>query len=132
MDYYYTKGLPTLFEIRKCIPNIESEEHLEKIATNSIVNEKDNHKDRCKDYLVMLETMLKYRNTYNLEEYSEYISFLLFTLQELNYRLFRYLENARKKIDYNYRLTFQKKYIHYIISHSELGQDIADVVYGFL
>jgi hypothetical protein len=132
MGYYYTKGLPTLFEIRKCIPEIKSEEQLEKIATNSIVNEKDNHKDRCKDYLVMLETMLKYRNMYNLEEYSEYISFLLFTLQELNYRLYFYLENARKKIDYEYRLNSQKKYIHYIISQSELGQDIAGVICGFI
>ena len=128
MDYYYTKGLPTLFEIRKCIPEIKSDTNLHIFILNKLVNGKDNQKDHYKDHLVMLETMLKYKNIYNLEEYSEYISFLLFTLQELNYRLFRYLENARKKIDYNYRLTFQKKYIHYIISHSELGQDIADVV----
>jgi len=43
-----------------------------------------------------------------------------------------YTENFRRKVDRDYRLNAQKKYIHYIISISELGIDIADVVCGFL
>jgi hypothetical protein len=46
--------------------------------------------------------------------------------------LYRYVENARKKLDYDYRLQAQKKYIHYIISISELGKDIAGVICGYL
>ena len=132
MDYYYTKGLPTLFEIRKCIPEIKSDGHLHVFILNKIVNGKDNQKDHYKDHLVVLETMLKYRDIYVLQEYSQFIYYLLSVLEHANYRLYRYVENARKKIDYNYRLTFQKKYIHFCISHSELGQDIADVICGFL
>ena len=128
MSYYYTKGLPTLFEIRKCIPNIKSDGHLEVFILNKIVNGEDHGKDHYKDHLIILETMLKYRGIYIIQEYSEFVDYLLGVLENANYRLYRYLENARKKLDHNYRLTARKKYIHYIISHSLLGQDIADVV----
>ena len=127
--YYYSKGLPTLYEIRKCIPEIKSDAHLEVFILNKLVNEKDKYKD----HLVMLETMLKYRPLYDLKDYSEFIEeYLLCVLQDLNYRLFRYLENARRKIAYNYRLRARKKYIHYIISISELGKDVADVICKFV
>jgi hypothetical protein len=42
--------------------------------------------------------------------------------------LVRYTENFRRKVDAEYRREARNKYIHYIISISELGQDIADVV----
>ena len=44
-----------------------------------------------------------------------------------------YTENFRRKLDESFRIKEgRSKYIHYIISISELGRDIADVVCGFL
>ena len=52
--------------------------------------------------------------------------------QEETGMLERYTENFRRKVDADYRREARKKYIDYIISISELGQDIAGVITSFL
>jgi len=130
MTYHYTKGLPTLFEIHKCVPEINSEPELEAFLTKTI--RQSGETMEYKNLLIMLETLLKYRMIYILEEYSELIEFTLFGIELANYRQYRYLEQARRKIDYKFRLNARKKYIDYIISNSELGRDVSSVICSFL
>ena len=130
MSYYYSKGLPTLYEIRKGVPNITSEPQLEAFFTNVI--KVSDEQIMYRDLLVMVETLLKYRGMYSLDEYSEFIYFVLGSLELANYRLYRYILEARKKLDSTYRQSGRKKYIHFCISHSELGKDIADVICNFI
>ena len=133
MAYHYTKGLPTLYEIRKCVPDITTEPELEASLTKLFREDPYGDGSPCyKTNLVMLETLLKYRGMYVLEEYSELIEYVIFCLQEMNFRQYRYLEQARRKLDYRFRLNGRKKYIDFCISHSLLGKDVASVICGFL
>ena len=130
MTYYYSKGLPTLYEIRKLVPEITTEPQLEAFFTKMMLQSEETIE--YKNLLIMLETLLKYRDMYILEEYSELLEYTLFGIELANYRQYRYIEQARKKIDYVYRLNARKKYIHFCISHSLLGQDISSVICSFI
>ena len=124
---------PTMIQVRKSIKKVENLDELSnlfrKLKWFGTVLEKR------KTLIVISESLIKYRILYfddlTYPTWGNLIKIVISKFDGFDH-LDDYVLNFRKKIDKEYRLIAQKKYINYIISISELGQDIAGVICGFL
>ena len=124
---------PTMAQVRKKIKTVDNLDEINnffiKLKWYGSVLEKRT------TLIVISESLLKYRSLYfddlNYPGWKKLIGIVINKMVEFDH-LDDYLLHFRKKVDKEYRLIAQKKYINYIISHSELGQDIAGVITSFL
>ena len=138
--HYYSHAIyknapewPTMAQVRKSIKKVENLDDL----NNSLKNLKWSGTvlEKRKTLIVISESLLKYRILYfedlSFPSWGNLIKIVISKFDGFDH-LDDYLLHFRKKVDKEYRLIAQKKYINYIICHSELGQDIAGVICGFL
>jgi len=120
---------PTMAQVRKSIKKVDDLYEFQKTITTMKFS--GTNLEKRKTIIILAESLIKYRNLYFDEKFclgwKKVINIVISKLEPFDH-LETYLLNFRKKVDKDFRLTAQKKYIHFCISHSELGKDIADVV----
>ena len=124
---------PTMAQVRKSIKKVDNlYELLQFITTLKFFG---TNLEIRKTIVIVAESLIKYRILYFDENvylgWKKAITLVVSKLEPFDH-LETYLLNFRKKVDKDFRLNAQKKYIHFCISHSELGKDIADVVCKYL
>ena len=141
--YQQVDGWPGMSEVNKEINEIIKKSTNDDILlkevkyyTSCFIDNDRNTYWRKKCFLICTKVMLIKRNiVLSNNSFQELVNKLVENYRELgsNDVLDVYKLNFRRKVDESYRKEARmKNYIHFCISHSELGQDIADIICGFL